>query len=199
MSLLTRTHNKVYDRRVSVLTKWLTKAIPADGRVLDVGCGDGLIDTMIMSKRPDLQIEGIDVLLRPAPRITVKVFDGDVIPHPDRSFDTVMFVDVLHHTRDPMILLREAARVMTKAIVIKDHTANGLLAQPTLKFMDYVGNARHGVVLPYNFWTKGQWDAALNELGLMKDDWQPDLGLYPWFASWMFDRSLHFVARLVRK
>jgi len=28
-----------------------------------------------------------------------------------------MFVDVLHHTHDPMILLREAVRVARKAIV----------------------------------------------------------------------------------
>jgi hypothetical protein len=40
----------------------------------------------------------------------------------------VLFVDVLHHSKDPMILLREAVRMVRKAIVIKDHTLAGLLA-----------------------------------------------------------------------
>ena len=62
-----------------------------------------------------------------------------------------MFVDVLHHTEDPMALLGEAVRVARKTIVVKDHTLNGFLAGPTLHFLDRVGNARHDVALPYNY------------------------------------------------
>ena len=69
--------------------------------------------------------------------------------HPDASFDVVMFVDVLHHTDDPLLLLQEAQRV-GKIILVKDHFRKGFLAGPTLRFMDWVGNAHHGVVLPYN-------------------------------------------------
>jgi ubiquinone/menaquinone biosynthesis C-methylase UbiE len=50
-----------------------------------------------------------------------------------------MFVYVLHHTNDPEVLLREAQRVALKAVVLKDHTRNGLLAYTTLRFMDWVG------------------------------------------------------------
>jgi hypothetical protein len=39
-----------------------------------------------------------------------------------------------------MILLREAARVAREAVVIKDHTKNGLAADATLRFMDRIGN-----------------------------------------------------------
>ena len=46
-----------------------------------------------------------------------------------------MFVDVLLHTLDPMILLREAIRVARQTVVIKDHTLDGLLAGPTLRAM----------------------------------------------------------------
>ena len=34
-----------------------------------------------------------------------------------QQFDVVMFVDVLHHTDDPMILLRQAYPLARKAIV----------------------------------------------------------------------------------
>ena len=65
-------------------------------------------------------ITGIDVLLRDHTHIPVVEFDGTTIPFPDRSFDTLVFVDVLHHTNDPVLLLREAARVARNTIVIKD-------------------------------------------------------------------------------
>jgi hypothetical protein len=107
-----------------------------------------------------------------------------------------MFIDVLHHTPDPMILLREALRVARHALVIKDHTLDGLLASPTLRLMDRVGNTRHGVALPHNYWPKHHWLEAFDSLGLRIGAWTTNLRLYPWPASLVFDRSLHFVARL---
>ena len=65
-------------------------------------------------------ITGIDVLVRDHAHIPVVKFDVTSIPFPDRSFDTLVFVDVLHHTNDPVLLLREAARVARNTIVIKD-------------------------------------------------------------------------------
>ncbi len=50
----------------------------------------------------------------------------------------------------PARLLAEAKRVSRGGIVIKDHFREGVLADATLRFMDWVGNAQHGVVLPYN-------------------------------------------------
>jgi hypothetical protein len=112
--------------------------------------------------------------------------------------DVVMLVDVLHHAADPMLLLREAIRVARRAIIIKDHRRNGLLARATLKFMDRVGNCRHGVALPYNYWSQTQWLQAFQTLGLNVRFWQQQLRLYNWPAGLWFDRSLHFIARLER-
>jgi hypothetical protein len=81
-------------------------------------------------------------------------------------------------------------------MLIKDHVLEGFLAESTLRFMDDVGNARHGVTLPYNYWTQRRWESVLSELALPVEAWTRKLGLYPWPASWLFDRSLHFIARL---
>ena len=197
MNLFERLHGQyIHSRRVRVLCESLSDDIPPNAKVLDVGCGDGLLASLIMNDRPDVEISGIDVLARSQTKIPVSLFDGMTIPFPDNSYDAVMFVDVLHHTRDPMVLLREAVRVARKTILIKDHHLNGLLAGPTLRFMDYVGNARHGVSLPYYYWPEQKWLEAFSTLGVRVGRCRKDLRLYPRPMSWVFDRSLHFVRRL---
>jgi hypothetical protein len=62
--------------------------------------------------------------------------------------------------------------------------------------MDRVGNGRHGVALPFNYWARRQWDGAFADLGWSVEAWSKDLGLYPRPFDWIFGRSLHFLARL---
>lgn len=198
MNILGRIHGAaIFSRRVRVLSRELAPLLPAKARVLDVGCGDGAVAEQIMKLRPDVVIEGVDIMVRPHTKIPVRQFDGSHLPAPDASHDVVMFVDVLHHTVDPMVLLREARRVAQRAIVIKDHLKEGFLAGPTLRFMDWVGNAPHGVVLPYNYWTPRQWEAARRELGVRRASFSERLGLYPFPGSVLFDRHLHMVTSLV--
>ncbi len=197
MGLLAGLHGSlIFNRRTRVLSACFAELLPADAKVLDVGCGDGLIDRLIAQRRPDVTISGVDLIVRPQTHIPVAAFDGKRIPFEDGAFDIVMFVDVLHHTDDPETLLREARRVARRAVVLKDHTRDGLLAGPTLRFMDWVGNAPHGIPLPYNYWPERRWPEAFAALGLTPAIWLNRLGLYAAPATWFFDRSLHFVARL---
>lgn len=199
MTLVGRLHSSVvFGRRVRVLAELLAQHVPSGAKtLLDVGCGDGQIALAVGQKREGLQITGVDVLVRPKTWIPVTAFDGVALPMGDHSVDVVMFVDVLHHTNDPLVLLREAKRVARQAILIKDHCKDGFLAGPTLRFMDWVGNAHHGVVLPYNYWSEQRWRAAFAELGMTIDAWTQRVPLYPWPASWLFQRRLHYVARLL--
>jgi SAM-dependent methyltransferase len=196
--LLDTLHGRsVFPRRVEVLTAALADLMPRGARVLDVGAGDGTIGQRIMQRRSDVHFEGVDVMVRPHTAYPVRAFDGEHLPFDDDSHDVALFVDVLHHTRDPAALLREAARV-APVVIIKDHLREGLLAEETLTFMDWVGNARHGVVLPYNYLNRLQWRAAIAQAGLVVDEWGEQVGLYPWPASHVFDRQLHVIARLRR-
>lgn len=197
MPFLDTIHGRhVFQRRVRVLSNQLSEVIPANSSVLDVGCGDGLIAHRVLTLRPDLKLSGIDVFIRPHTHVPVTYFDGHTLPQSDRSVDCVTFIDVLHHTPDPMRLLQEAARVARKAIILKEHAAEGLLAGPTLRLMDWVGNARHGVVLPYNYWSKSEWLNAFEKLHLKIGEWRDQLGLYPIPLNLVFERRLHFVTRL---
>jgi SAM-dependent methyltransferase len=188
--------NFVAGRRVRVLCSHLSHLIPKNSRVLDVGCGDGLIAWLLMQIRSDVGFQGIDVLVRPGTKIPVEAFDGQRIPYENESFDAVLLVDVLHHAENPLSLLKESLRVSRNAVVIKDHLLDGFLAGPTLRFMDRVGNLRHGVSLRYDYWPQERWLQTFESIGAQVTSWNQRLGLYPWPASWVFERSLHFLARL---
>jgi SAM-dependent methyltransferase len=186
----------VTHRRARVLIRHLGELIPRNSKILDVGCGDGLIDEMILAHRPDVTIDGIDVFLRPQLRIPVIKFDGERIPYSDNTFDVVLLLDVLHHTIDPLVLLKEAQRVSQEHIIIKDHNCDGFAATLCLRVMDWVGNAPHRVALPYNYWSQRRWRWAFGKLGLDVSEYRDSLGLYSPPGSWIFERSLHFIARL---
>ena len=197
MSAIDHIHGSyVHPRRVQVLADHIAALLSPGASVLDVGCGDGLLASEVSHRRPDITVTGVDILVRPSVKFPVKAFDGQSIPYEDKTFDSVLFVDVLHHTHDPLVLLREAKRVAKTELVIKDHTMDRPLSGPILRFMDRVGNERHGVESVYNYWPTARWRAAFSELGLSVQDWIASPSIYPWPASLIFARNLHFMARL---
>ncbi len=200
MSLVDRLHeHRVHARRVRVLCQEIAPLLPRAGTVLDVGCGDGLLTSLLATQRPDLRFFGLDVLMRTRPGLPACRFDGRHLPLATASVDAVLFVDVLHHADSAGDLLAEARRVTRGSVIIKDHLLDPPLAGPRLKFMDYVGNARHGVALPHRYLRRAQWEEAFAAVGLGIAVFTSDFALYPAPASWLFGGRLHFLARLDKR
>jgi ubiquinone/menaquinone biosynthesis C-methylase UbiE len=165
---------------------------------LDIGCGDGSIASLIAGQRPDLSIMGVEVLVRPETKVACQPFDGEHLPFPDGAFDLCMLVDVLHHTPDVKVLLKEACRVSKAYLLLKDHLDENVCDNLTLRVMDWIGNRPYGVSLTYNYQSRALWEKHFAECGLVEASYSTDIPMYPAPVSWIAGRNLHFISLLER-
>ena len=186
----------ILHRRVTALASAIAPLLPESAHVLDVGCGDGLLDQALLDVRPDLRIEGVDVLVRPHTPIPVREFDGSHLPFAAGEFDVTMAIDVFHHADNTEALMGEMKRVARRSLVIKDHLLHGLPSELILRAMDWVGNSRHGVRLPFSYWSEAEWRSAWDRGGVCPVSILRHLHLYPFPLSLIFEADLHFVAML---
>ena len=96
----------------------LKNYIRNNDNILDIGCGDG--DTCHNFAR-DNEVFGIDIsefALKKAIGKGLKAcvcnIDDDKFPFKDGSFDVVLILDVLEHTMDPVTVIKEAKRTLSK-------------------------------------------------------------------------------------
>lgn len=147
------------------LTRLLAPHLGKGETILDVGSSCGRLAKQLMDT-VGCQMEGIDICLQPHACIPVHLYDGYHFPFEADSFDGVMMVDMLHHTTHPEQILREAARVSRRYILIKDHYWNTPADLLVLKISDYIGNAPYGIDLPYHYLKMPAWMLLFQQLGL---------------------------------
>lgn len=197
LNTLSSIHGKlIFTRRAIQISRSIINHLPACHSLLDVGCGDGSITMRVADSNKTMKTEGVDILIRPHVNFPVSLFDGSTLPFKDSSWDTVMLIDVLHHSTDPEKLLLEAVRVARKYIIIKDHFCESGWQRLKLKLMDWVGNRAHGVVLPYNYLCRKKWSSIWESAGLRCNFITENLDLYPYPFKIIFENGLHFHAVL---
>ena len=96
------------------------------GRILDIGAGEGAVLDKLNKKglgktlgAVEISSSGVEAIKsRKIPNlVSLDIFDGYHIPHPDNSFDLGLAVHVVEHVEHERMFLREAARVCKKLYI----------------------------------------------------------------------------------
>lgn len=106
------------------------------GRLLDVGCGDGLL--LAQARDRGWEPWGLEVSAELVNRIraeqgAMNIFHGPLTAagYPPAHFDAVLLVNVIEHLRDPAGMISEITRVTRPGGIVAVHTPNlnGLAAR----------------------------------------------------------------------
>lgn len=100
-------HNKRLDKICELLGN-------LNGRLLDLGCGDGYL----LKRLGKFNAFGLDISLKRLKRVNKdNLVQGDAtkLPFKNNSFDVVVCSEVLEHVPDPKLLIKEIKRVIKKS------------------------------------------------------------------------------------
>jgi SAM-dependent methyltransferase len=184
-----------WPKRRRVIARALSPMLRGFSRILDIGCGDGLLcRDLATCLPPGVILHGVDVLRNLSPPIPYVVYDGLHLPFSDGAYEASLLVDVLHHSRDPDGLLREAARVSHGCVIVKDHDYRGRVDFALMKAGDYLGNKMFGIDLPYNFRTWRAFETMFGEAGLEIAAYEDSLK-----PAGRLELHHHFVVKLTRR
>lgn len=106
------------DHRQELFTELLEEILRrrVRGRLLDVGCGSGLL--LHLAGQYGWKTTGVEIsspaCRRAKEQFGLNLFQGELADarFPEAAFDVVTFIDVLNHVADPLWQLREAYRVL---------------------------------------------------------------------------------------
>jgi ubiquinone/menaquinone biosynthesis C-methylase UbiE len=118
----------VYDRRwnqyitktLLFLKDWVT--IPPDASVLDLACGTGEFERLVLQENPTQSITGVDISesmvaiarqkCQDYPHVSFHIGSASALPFPAECFDVIVSANAFHYFDDPIAALAEMQRVL---------------------------------------------------------------------------------------
>ena len=103
--------------------KLIAEMVCSNSRVLDVGCGDGLLlrhlwqEKKVDARGIELGMAGVNAAVRQGLAVIQGDADTDLENYPDQAFDYVILSQTLQATRNPREVLRHLLRIGRRAIV----------------------------------------------------------------------------------
>lgn len=135
-------------------TNLITSYLDPGSKVLDLGCGVCRITKLLTTK--GYKVTPIDIQnLSIYKEIKPVIFDGENIPFKSNSFDCVLILAVLHHTKNPEKIISEAKRVAPNIIIIEDVYKNKS-EKFIIKILDSLYNLEF-LTHPYNYKNDAGW------------------------------------------
>ena len=102
-------------------------AIARPQRILDVGCGEGVLTERWARLNPEAKIVGIDLedgklrqewAKRRHPNLSFRVQEATDLPFADDEYEMACAIEVLEHLRDPAATLGEMSRVARRWLLV---------------------------------------------------------------------------------
>jgi SAM-dependent methyltransferase len=135
--------------------------------VLDLGCGDGRVGALI-AERKESNVVLTDIVDYNKTNLPFIPYDGRNLDAQSRSFDHVLLLTVLHHSDDPVQVMREALRVADKSVIVIESVYFNILHRQLNKLFDWFYNRALNnpeINVPFNFLTPNAWPVLFEELG----------------------------------
>lgn len=113
--------------------KLLSQFKPKSAKVLDLGCGIGLTLHILAQEFPNTVGCDIDeralkatrkLLVRVGLKTKLVFYDGEKLPFRSSSFDAVTSLEVIEHAENPVLMLKEIARILKTDGILIITTAN---------------------------------------------------------------------------
>lgn len=156
----------------------------ANGALLDIGCGNGLVSHYLGDRFDKVVL--LDIINYVLPEVGFPYFsylEGAALPV-DEPFDTVLLLTVLHHADNPLHLLKEAWKATRKRLIIIEsvfgaddenlagkYALAGKSARDQMNyaiFVDWFCNRvlNDDIPTPYNFTTPANWLEIFHRHGM---------------------------------
>ncbi len=105
---------------LSFIKNWVN--LSASETVLDIACGTGEFERMVLSEHSTQQIVGVDISeemlaiarqkLHSYANVSFQVSGASALPFPDQNFDVIVSANAFHYFDDPVVALAEMKRVI---------------------------------------------------------------------------------------
>ena len=139
--------------------------IERGSKILDLGCGSGIVAKSFQDFFQS-EVLGVDIRDNRIYSIPFKIIDGKFLSFPENSFDAVLINYVLHHSEDPISLLKEAKRVSRDKIIIYEDLPEGFLSKLGCKIHGASFNSFFKIKNQASFKTERQWEEVFKNIGL---------------------------------
>ena len=139
---------RIIKRRTERIVNAFEKFVEKGEKILDVGAGGGWIAKEIQ-KRKKAKVALLDVVDFNQSDLELILYDGKKMPFPENSFDVVLLIFVLHHVKNPLMVLKEARRITKNKIIIFEDTYFSFFDKIFLIFWDILTNLPALIIKPF--------------------------------------------------
>ena len=160
-----RIFKRFYEQAAYKMCHDCEQFIEKQSKILDIGCGSAIIANTFQDFF-ETEVVGVDIIDRRIFPIAFSLINGKKLPFPENSFDNVLIAYTLHHSQEPIELLKEAKRVCKGKIFIYEDLPESFLSKLFCGLHSFSFDKLFGNKNKTTFKIEDQWKEVFKELKL---------------------------------